>query len=988
MIKKQTNQLLIFATLFGLLAISPASAQVQALFEANKTIGCGSLLVQFNNQSTGIGTLTYQWDFGNGQTSTLVNPQTIFQNSGDYSVRLITTNGSETDTLTLPNLITVYNPPLANFSLLSDNVACQGSDFSFTNLSQAGDTTLKEVTWDFGDQSFSTVYEPTHSYSAAGVYSPTLFIVDNNGCESSISKNKLIEVTPNPVVQFTTGNTLSCADTQTVAFTNKSTSLTNLSFEWNFGDSQTSFEEHPSHFYQGFGTYTVTLKATDDFGCSTNLTKTNLVKMQDLQVTFGYINDSLCKNQELELKNLSVGATSYLWSFSDTTETDEFEPKKSFSQGGSYAIQLVGQMHNICSDTARAIIWVDSLQAGFMADETYGCQLPFTVNYQNLSTHAALFTWKFGNGTQSNNTNPSVTFNATTALDETYHETYSDTLIATGLFGCTDTVSISEHIEIILPKVYFTPNDTSANRGSLTGCVPLAIDFLNKSKSTNPDETLTHFSWDFGNGQSIEAENASQTFTEPGKYTVELTVTNSANCVNRYTAQVAAGTPQTPDFTVSGNTDVCGSEAISFVNLSTNDELIDAWEWIFTDGRTSNLRNPMHIYTDTGYMGAILSVFYNGCKSEPLFKDSIAYIKGPAGSLLYAHNCSMPLTYEFTSTIKGADSIFWEFGDGSFDSTQTTALSHTYTQNINYPVKLYGLNYSNGCEIELAYMAKPRLVKSNFAFGKPDYCLEDTILLDGSASQDESWFWVGKQLGNYFWTINNDTSFMQASGSYYKFPQSGNYQVNLLVKDENGCSDDTTLTINIHKPRADFITDTAIGCSPLLLQLSDLSDSDTTLVGWNWYINNNLAATGQISSLILADTGFHSVQLIVEDAVGCTDSLTLENAFYTSRPQPHINIPALINCQFDSISFQNLTAGNLVENTWFFGDGFQSDTTNPIHAYTDTGFFHLHWDVTQRIVSRTAFILKRFQRPILLLRLPIPHVTRHWLSLTMQALGT
>ncbi len=963
---------MIFATLFGLMAFSPASAQVQALFEANNTKGCGSLLVQFTNQSTGVGTLTYHWDFGNGQTSTLNNPQIVYQNPGIYLVRLITTNGSETDTLSIPNLITVYNPPTANFSLLSANVACQGSEFAFTNLSQAGDTTLKDYTWDFGDQNYSTDYEPTHSYAIAGVYSPTLFITDHNGCESSISKNQLIEVTKNPTVQFSVGNTLSCTDTLTVIFTNQSSGSTDLDFEWNFGDSHTATYENPTHFYQNFGTYTVSLKATDNYGCSTTLTKTNLVKMQELQVAFASVNDSLCKNQELELKNLSMGATSYLWSFSGTSETDEFEPQISFSQGGSYTIQLIGKMQNICSDTARATLWVDSLQAGFTADKTYGCELPFTVNYQNLSAHAALFTWKFGNGTQSNDKNPSVTFNATTALDEAYRETYSDTLIATSLFGCTDTASINEHIEIILPKIHFTPNDTSANRASLSGCIPLSVDFLNKSQSTNPDETLTHFSWDFGNGQTIEAENASQTFTEPGEYTVELTVTNSANCVNRFTTQVEAGTPQIPDFTVSGNTNICGSEAISFVNQSTNDELIDAWEWIFTDGRTSNLKNPMHVFTDTGYMGAILSVSYNGCKSEPLFKDSIAYIKGPAGSLLYAYNCSAPLAYEFTSTIKGADSIFWEFGDGSFDSTQTTALSHTYAQNINYPVKLYGLNYSNGCAIELAYMAKPRLVNSSFVFGKNHYCLEDSILFDGSASQDESWFWVEKQLGNYYWTINGDTSIMQSDAFYHQFTQSGEYQVNLLVKDQNGCSDDTTLTINIHKPRADFVSDTALGCSPLLLQLSDLSSSDTTLVGWNWYINNSLAASGQTPSLTLADTGFHSVQLIVEDAVGCTDSLTLANSFYTSRPQPHINVTALINCQFDSIPFQNLSAGNLIKNTWYFGDGFQSDSANPLHAYTDTGYFHLQLYLLDSLGCDTTY---RFPDSLYIEALPTPSFT-------------
>jgi gliding motility-associated-like protein len=949
-----------------------ASAQIAAMFTASDTSGCGSLLVQFNNQSTGSGTLTYTWDFGNGITSTLENPQIYFPNSGLYSIQLIVSNGSEKDTIIRHNYIHIFEPPTADFMVQNSNIGCQGASFAFINNSLAGDTTLHTYTWDFGDNSYNQMENPTHAYQQAGNYTIVLFISDLNGCESSVTQTNLIQVKANPVANFTATNNISCFDTATVFFTNHSTGVSTLKCNWGFGDGQNAGNWNPTHVYQGLGTYTVKLRVTDNLGCTDSLIKRKLVQMKSVKAAFLMANDIICPNTSINFANLSIGADQFRWTFSDGSTSNEKEPIVSFNQGGYNRVQLIASYNNYCADTATKTFWVDAIRANFITDTHYACEIPFVATYENRSMGASTYLWHFGNGQSSNDTNPEITYSSNDSLNENYTQTYTDTLIATSSFGCADTLIAPNNVTITLPKIYFTPNDTSPDKNNLSGCTPLNINFINQSISTNPDESFTQFAWDFGNGNQSTEVNPTYTYTEPGDYTVELKVTNTANCVNNYTAQVEAGTVQNPDFQISGDFVHCGSDPVAFVNTSTDLSLIDNSLWIFSDSETSTLKNPVHTFTDTGYASASLTVFYNGCKSETLLKDSVAYIKGPAGKFNFAYQCEHPLDYQFISALKGVDSIFWDFGDQSYDSSQNSQVMHSYAQTGNYLVKLSGKNAETQCESVVELSALPRQIHSSFTLPSQRYCLDDSILFDGSPSTDEGYFWLNKKIGRYLWSFDNDSSVLAIDMYYHKFQTTGTHSVNLLVTDQNGCANDTTINLAIYKPNADFLVDTALGCSPMTVQLSNLSSSDTLLNSWQWYVDNSLVNTDYEPSIQISDTGMHLLMLIARDIMGCSDTATSVNAIFTSRPQPALELPALLNCQYDSLSFKNLSVGNIANTIWFFGDGNQSNQMNPVHAYIDTGYFHLQLYLQDALGCDTTY---SYSDSIYIEPLPIPDFT-------------
>ena len=130
----------IVAVIFAL-AIAATAGRVAAqtaLFNASTTSGCEPLTVNFTNLSTNA--TSYYWMFGNGNTSTLANPTTVYTAPGTYTVTLVAINGTNRDTLVRTSYIFVPPSPIPDFSV-NTQVGCEtGNSFTFTNLTVNGNT--------------------------------------------------------------------------------------------------------------------------------------------------------------------------------------------------------------------------------------------------------------------------------------------------------------------------------------------------------------------------------------------------------------------------------------------------------------------------------------------------------------------------------------------------------------------------------------------------------------------------------------------------------------------------------------------------------------------------------------------------------------------------------------------------------------------------------------------------------------------------------
>jgi PKD repeat protein len=215
------------------------------------------LAVQFTNTSIG-NPVGFAWDFGDGQTSTEVNPMHVYGASGTYTVGLTAINASG-GTNYFSQQVTVQAPVIAAF--MTQVTGAQ--TIQFNNQSSGA----VSYVWDFGDGTNSSEVSPSHTYSAPGTYTVTLFASAANGAQNTAQQQ--VTITQPLSVSFISsiieGNPLARLFTPTVTGSVSA-------YNWDFGDGTTSSESNPQHTYPSSGMFTVTLTVIGADGSSANTT--------------------------------------------------------------------------------------------------------------------------------------------------------------------------------------------------------------------------------------------------------------------------------------------------------------------------------------------------------------------------------------------------------------------------------------------------------------------------------------------------------------------------------------------------------------------------------------------------------------------------------------------------------------------------------------------------------------------------------------------
>jgi PKD repeat protein len=243
-----------------------------ALAEANVTSGKVPLHVKFTGSGDDVdGTIEdYDWDFGDGTTSTLQNPDHIFDTPDTYTVTLtVTDNDGNTDSDTLDITVDPNPPPTAVAeAYVNGGEPPLEVHFDGSGSYDAEDGFIASYLWEFDDGNDSTEMSPTYTFADEGVYEVTLTVTDNQdetGEDTITITVSIINLGP---AAAGSADKPSVPEGQTVTFTDASTDAdgTIASWAWDFGDGTTSNDQHPTHDYDTVGTYTVVLTVEDDDG--------------------------------------------------------------------------------------------------------------------------------------------------------------------------------------------------------------------------------------------------------------------------------------------------------------------------------------------------------------------------------------------------------------------------------------------------------------------------------------------------------------------------------------------------------------------------------------------------------------------------------------------------------------------------------------------------------------------------------------------------
>ena len=407
---------------------------IAAFTESDSFSVCAPLSENFTNLSTGA--TGYSWTFGDGNSSTNISPSDLYITSGFFTVMLIATNAFGCKDTAVEH-VNIYGYAGA-FSYTPDS-GCAPLTVHFS----ATITNVPNIIWDFGDgstSSSSSTEDTVHTYTIPGGYIPKLILSDNTGCQNSSAGLDTIKVDA-----VTTGfKTISACLGTTTDFIDTSSSYWSqvINLLWTFGGGVTSTADSPTHIYSTVGTYTVSLKATDAWGCTSTVTE-NVVITPPPVITAS-ADTTVCLGDAATLSG--YGGSTYTWTPPGTLSCTACNPT-SATPTGVTTYTVTGVDSNGCSNNAVVTVSISTQTKSVAFGDTAVC---WGTKVQIYDSGATTFTWS-----------PAGGLNSTTIADPIADPTQTTTYTVTAQLGsCAPDVNYVTIIVYPLPTVDAGPDQT------------------------------------------------------------------------------------------------------------------------------------------------------------------------------------------------------------------------------------------------------------------------------------------------------------------------------------------------------------------------------------------------------------------------------------------------------------------------------------------------------------------------------------------------
>ena len=917
------------------------------------TTNCTGLDVQFTDQTIpggGTPVSSYTWNFndpssGTANTSHSQNPSHIFASAGTYNVMLVVKNSDFcSDTIFKP--IVIHALPITNFS---SDTACFGTATQFTDHSVANASSLVAWDWNFGDGStHSFGQDPSHSYSASGIYTTTLTVTNSNGCSQSVSYPVLVLSKPIPAFIVSSSN---CAGTP-VAFTDLSIATQGYinKWIWVFGDgsSQTIYSPPPQfvyHTYANGGNYNVSLTVETSTNCQSTFTNLLIINYKPV-ANFGFSSTN-CIDVAVHFSDSSQSfggsLMSWSWNFGDpgsgTNNTSGYQnPLHVYSASGNYIVTMITTNIFGCKDTVSKTINISHGPSARFTSDTVckGNITHFTDQSIANSGIIASWSWNFGDGTPN-----SILQNPTHTYATAGH--FNASLIVTNSFGCqSDTV---RQVTVnTLPIALFTTT------GSCLGAVTTFQD-----QSISSGLPIIHWHWNFGDGDTSNIQNPTHIYSAAGTFIVILTVTNSRGCTGQSTTPVFINNRPIAAFSYIST--FCPAGRVMFTDNSTsNGSPITNWYWTLEPGFNSTSIDPVFTYavTNKTYPVSLIVTDGNGCKDT--LHDSPVFVK-PAFHFTFTADtvCLGRSTQFYPVDLAKGDSLHnlrWSFNDpesGKWDTSSMYFAIHTFSHIGNFMVKLIAFD-ANDCSdsIYKAVLVIPRPI-ADFSYDSIPHCDGNVVFYNKSIGN-------GSVLDSLVWDFGDGTVVRQGMSASnvisHHYTNFGDYKVGLRALNGRGCEDTVLKSIRISCVTASFSND-SVSCSMKKLNFNDYSAPADYIDSWTWQFGDGTDTTYTKKTAQIHHTytqsGNYPVKLLIRSVRnGYTITDTLDHVVTihstTIAQFSHTNV-----CQKDSSQFINLTdssTNHLTSILWNFGEPVSGtkDTSslfNAIHLYRNSGKYNV-----------------------------------------------
>ena len=942
--------------------------------------------VQFTNSTTGVGQQTsWQWNFGDGSSSTEPQPIHPYAGPGTYEVCLyaitIYFNGGPAPTTcvdTACSMVVIQGPnPCDGLSseFWFNNNGGTPSNIFYSAATGAGPNWF----WSFGDGTSSdNGPQGTHTYPAPGEYTLCLtvwaFIPGTQEVCSDTTCQTVIVPGSDPCDGFNAAFTWVVTPNGAV-FSNGTTGTGNqATWLWTFGDGATNVDAQPVHVYAQSGTYSVCLKATTIFTgpngtlitCVDEYCADVVVQGSDpcveLNASFNWT--STPNGVYFVSNSTGLGQSStFSWTFGDGSTGAGTPVVHVYPGPGTYnACLLVITLYQTpaggtvaCTDQYCAEVVVgggnpcDALAACFQTTTTGN-----NVAFQNCTQPSTniQYVWHYGDGSTGSEVNP----------DHAYAEPGTYEVCLTAYWNnCVD-----EFCSTVVIQGGGNPCDQLAAAFNWTS-TPNGVYFFGTATGLGQS---TAWSWSFGDGTTGSGSQLVHVYPGPGSYNACLTVVTIfevsgtlTTCADEYCTNVVIGGGNPCDGLNAGFQGSAADLGVNFANAVINTQW--TYSWTFGDGTVGDGPNPYHTYPAGGTYEVCLTVwtwnpstqdtcFADHCEmitvqsSDPCDGFDACFVPSSAGPLaVFFNNC--------TPNEPGTQFV-WHFGDGITGSG--VAPTHNYAEAGTYIVCLNA--YWNTCVSE--------------------YCT--TVVVQGAGNPCDqltsAFNWTSTPNGVYFsstatglgqsttwsWSFGDGTT---GSGSQlvHVYPGPGSYNacltvttvfevngtlitctdeycVNVIVGGGNPC-DQLTAAFNwTSTPNGVYFSSTATG----------LGQSTT----WSWSFGDGTTGSGSQLVHVYPGPGSYNACLIITtifeingNLITCTDEVCNEVVVEgVGGPCDGLNAGFTWNATPNGVQLSNGTTGVGFQTTWYwtFGDGSTSADPQPFHTYSQSGTYQVCLVVT------------------------------------------
>ena len=912
--------------------------------------------------------VSVDWDFGDGARASGFFARHAYKAPGQYRVNVLVRDDSGRRGASAEAGFTVTVTHPYNRAPVADIPTEIAMETGVERLFDAGgafdpDGRITRWRWDFGDGSGSDEPAIEHAYARPGTYFGSLTLTDDSGLENGVTVKKFVafvEERRNAAPVAMAGADRTAIVGERVDFDGGASSDPDgslIRFDWDFGNGRSATGERRSIAYFAPGRYTVTLTVTDNSGqdnatASDTLTVTVLDAENASPVAVVEPDRPAAIGEPVAFSGAGSSDAdgnilAYRWDFGDGATGEGREVIHAYDRSGTYVARLtVIDSSGLANDGASAErrIRVNEPPVAVAGPDQHVTASVVTFDGSgSFDPDGAIvsYDWDFGDGG--------------TGTGERVGHAYANP----GEYRVRLTVADDSG------AIRNTAEDTMTVRVNALPVVDAGFDMVaapgetltfDGRRSTDPDGTVTRWTWDFRDGAAAEGDVATHAFARPGVYAVELTVADDSGHANATDfSQIVVTVNAQPVADAGPDVSVAPGEGFTLSGERSFDPdgRLTAWRWDI-QGEDEALEGARveHRIDRPGVYKATLTVTDDSSASNRTAQaeTTIRVNHQPlaeAGHDVFSETLRIVLDGSGSADADNDGLAYsWDFGDGHV--AEGMVVEHTYATGGVYPVVLTvddGRGLANSRARD-ALTVRINRAPQAIAGDNRQACVGDVVVFDGSSSVDPdggllryAWdFGDGESAG-----IVNPTKVFQAPGSY---------RVRLDVTDESGLANAShaaeTLVSVLPAPVANAGRDMRV-CANQTVRFDGRAstDIDGVVNRFSWDFGDGQSGGGDQPEHVYAEAGTYRVTLEIEgDNLGLCSPISRDDILVTVASAPRAVIAAPTAAAVgEEVTFNGtgsfIDRGVISAHEWDFGDGTTATEATVRHVFTEPGVYRV-----------------------------------------------